>query len=428
MPLDTRIALSAQPYQAPDLINMAQNALAVRGAMEKQRTSNFLNQAYAQSYNPQTGEVDYNTLARTVAQSPYASALPQIMEDVQNKQKTAAEIAQKGALQSAEEARAAQYGAETKQKQLESALKTSYANLQNVSTPDELMAWHEANHKNPAISEWYAASGLNKEDSTAKLQAGLAESGGFEKQVANSKKALETMLGVKPEKSETQVVELGGRKKLVNTQTGDVIKDLGSAATAASQDDSNTVAFRETAEDGTVTMFNKYGQVIGTTKGKKSATYAKTETAQKQLSKDLDSTIAELTEAVKPGGLIEQSTGSGIGRAVDVGANIFGATTSGQLAIASLQPIYDKVLKMVPRFEGPQSDKDTQSYREAAGQLANPSLPNKVKLAAANTILRLMKARKNQFTTQEATDAGVVTGAGANVRSQADAIISGSKK
>jgi ribonuclease Y len=52
---------------------------------------------------------------------------------------------------------------------------------------------------------------------------------------------------------------------------------------------------------------------------------------------------------------------------------------------------------MVPRFEGPQSDKDTQSYKEAAGQLANPNLPTKIRQEAGKEILRLMKERKNQF-------------------------------
>jgi hypothetical protein len=55
------------------------------------------------------------------------------------------------------------------------------------------------------------------------------------------------------------------------------------------------------------------------------------------------------------------------------------------------------VLKMVPRFEGPQSDKDTQSYKEAAGQLADSTLPREIRKEAGRTILRLMKERKDQF-------------------------------
>ena len=71
------------------------------------------------------------------------------------------------------------------------------------------------------------------------------------------------------------------------------------------------------------------------------------------------------------------------------------------MAIARLEPIADKILKMVPRFEGPQSDKDTQSYKEAAGLLADPTRTTARRKAAAREILRLMKIYNGQFVTPE---------------------------
>lgn len=136
-------------------------------------------------------------------------------------------------------------------------------------------------------------------------------------------------------------------------------------------------------------------------KGKPSAFAEKAAAQRKQLATDLDRTISELTEATKKGGLIDQATGSGIGRAVDVGAGFFGKATPGAIAIGKLAPIADMVLKMVPRFEGPQSDKDTKSYKEAAGQLADASMPNEIRKQAALEILRLMKARKGEFATAD---------------------------
>jgi hypothetical protein len=62
---------------------------------------------------------------------------------------------------------------------------------------------------------------------------------------------------------------------------------------------------------------------------------------------------------------------------------------------------------MVPRFEGPQSDKDTQSYKEAAGQLADPTLPTKIRKEAGKTVLRLMQSRKNQFVSPELASEGI---------------------
>ena len=135
-------------------------------------------------------------------------------------------------------------------------------------------------------------------------------------------------------------------------------------------------------------------------KGKPSATFEKTRNQREQLSKDLDTAIAELKDITKEGGLIDQSTGSGAGRLADVAAGFVGKATPGAIAIAKLKPIADLTLKMVPRFEGPQSDKDTQSYKEAAGQLADSSLPSKIRKEAGKTVLRLMENRKGQFVTE----------------------------
>jgi hypothetical protein len=141
--------------------------------------------------------------------------------------------------------------------------------------------------------------------------------------------------------------------------------------------------------------------------GKPSAAQEKATLLKTQMGKDLDFAITELTEITKEGGLIDQSTGSGAGRLVDLGAGFFGQATKGAIAIGQLEPVADLALKMVPRFEGPQSDKDTKSYKEAAGQLANPTLPTKIRKEAGKTVLRLMKERKNQFVTKELASEGV---------------------
>ena len=143
--------------------------------------------------------------------------------------------------------------------------------------------------------------------------------------------------------------------------------------------------------------------------GKPSATQEKASLLKAQMGKDIDFAITELTSVTKDGGLIDQSTGSGAGRLTDIGAGFFGQATPGAIAIGKLKPIQDLVLKMVPRFEGPQSDKDTQSYKEAAGQLADPTLPTKIRKEAGKTVLRLMQSRKNQFVTPELASEGITT-------------------
>lgn len=199
---------------------------------------------------------------------------------------------------------------------------------------------------------------------------------------------------------------------------GDITKrgqDISAQTTRRGQDlqyAPDVVANTVTDAAGNVTQFNRFGEVIGKpgAVGKPSATFEKTKALREQTGRDLDLAIKELTEATKDKGLIDQSTGSGAGRLVDVAAGFAGQATPGAIAIAKLKPIADMTLKMVPRFEGPQSDKDTQSYKEAAGQLADPSLPTEIRKQAGKEVLRLMKARKGQFVNEAMANEGIGAG------------------
>jgi hypothetical protein len=142
-------------------------------------------------------------------------------------------------------------------------------------------------------------------------------------------------------------------------------------------------------------------------KGKPSAFAEKTAAQRAQMGRDLGFAITQLSDITKDGGLIDQSTGSGAGRLADIGAGFVGKATPGAIAIGKIAPIADLVLKMVPRFEGPQSNKDTQSYKEAAGQLADATLPTAIRKEAGKTVLRLMQERKNQFVTSDMATEGV---------------------
>jgi len=142
-------------------------------------------------------------------------------------------------------------------------------------------------------------------------------------------------------------------------------------------------------------------------KAKLSPLAEKTKIQRAQMSKDIDLAITEVGNAIKPGGTLEKATASGAGRLADAAVGFFGRSTPGAIAADQLRPIGDLVLKMVPRFEGPQSDKDTASYREASGQLANENIPVKRRKAAAEVVLRLLKARKNQFVNQPMAAEGV---------------------
>jgi len=205
---------------------------------------------------------------------------------------------------------------------------------------------------------------------------------------------------------------------------------LTAKSEGAVKDDPNlTVASTQVDNAGNVTFYNKFGKPINIQKGagKPSATFEKTAAAKVNLARDLDQAIAELTAVTKDGGLIDQSTGSGVGRAVDIGARFIGKAMPGDIAIGKLQPIADLALKMIPRFEGPQSNADTTSYKQAAGQLADPTLPPEIRKAAGKTVLRLMIARKGQFTTADIPAEGAGA-AGESAINAADAILNKTRK
>lgn len=198
---------------------------------------------------------------------------------------------------------------------------------------------------------------------------------------------------------------LGLEKERVGLERERVaISRSAEARQAAEATDKNIVARTETDAAGNVTFYNKFGDKIKTETGagKPSATYEKTKATREQTQRDLSGALSTLKEIVKPGGLIEQSTGSIAGKGVDILARTGGFALEGDIALGKLQVLSDQILKLVPRFEGPQSDKDTQSYREAAGQLADGTLPRKVRKAAAETLIDLYTKRQNQFTLQGA--------------------------
>jgi hypothetical protein len=87
--------------------------------------------------------------------------------------------------------------------------------------------------------------------------------------------------------------------------------------------------------------------------------------------------------------LIRQATGSTIGSAVDSGVSLFGATTKGAEANATLKLRAATLAGNMPRFEGPQSDADRKYYLEMAGDLANPSKTTTEKLVALKELKRI---------------------------------------
>lgn len=89
--------------------------------------------------------------------------------------------------------------------------------------------------------------------------------------------------------------------------------------------------------------------------------------------------------------LIRKSTGSGIGAGADKIAALLGKSTTGAEAIAELDVLTYPLISNIPRFEGPQGQRDVEIYERAAGDLNNPTKPVKVRLAALNAMVTMLK-------------------------------------
>ena len=103
-----------------------------------------------------------------------------------------------------------------------------------------------------------------------------------------------------------------------------------------------------------------------------------------KMSERVKTTLGDDTEQ-----LIRQATGSMIGSGIDTVASVFGGTTKGAEANATLKLRAATLAGNMPRFEGSQSDADRKYYLEMAGDLANPSKTTFEKLMALKELRRI---------------------------------------
>lgn len=410
--IDPNIAMGYKPVQIENPLNQLAAYSQIQGAQQGQQLNALKMQ------EAQLELEDRNKLRGLDINSPdfisnVAKFNPKLALDFLQKQA----VAKKSGLETT--------GLELKN--FDDAMKQSRNLLDMVKTPEQYIAWHEANHRNPLIGPRLEASGVTVDQSRQHIMEVLAQPGGLDKLITESKLGATKFAELnKPNiqnvnrgsvLEQTQTPGMGGVP--VVTRTAPILATPGELLTNAREQQRinlgerrDIVANTTTDAAGNVTQFNKFGDVVGKVNaaGKPSATFEKAANVKSELQKNLGTTITELKDAIKPGGLLEKSTASGAGKVLDAAGNFVGYATEGSIAAASLAPIADMTLKMVPRFEGPQSDKDTASYKEAAGQLANSALPVATRKAAAKTIIRIMENRKNQFTTEGMINEGISSG------------------
>ena len=176
-----------------------QNALAqlqMQQAQREQEATNAMNRAYAEAYNPQTGDVDINALRKSLATGGYGSRLPDI-------EKKFGELKTQRLTQ-----------AKTEGEVLDAALKRSRGFLETLDpnapgAAEAYLAWHEANHKDPIIGPALAARGVTADQSRGRIMQLLNTPGGLARLINESKLGTEKFMELnKPQLSTT---DLGGQ-------------------------------------------------------------------------------------------------------------------------------------------------------------------------------------------------------------------------
>jgi hypothetical protein len=152
MALDPRIPLGVQPVQTqqPNMLGQYAQIMGIRAAQQDIQGNEALREAYASG-----GDLnDPEFRRRVMAANP----------------KLGSELIKRNA--------------ETGKLQNEAVLKRielSREMLTGVNTPEDYIAWHESNHKDPVLGGYLGQRGITAEQSRAKIIADLSKPGGLEK-------------------------------------------------------------------------------------------------------------------------------------------------------------------------------------------------------------------------------------------------------
>ena len=207
MPINPNISLAVKGIELQDPLAQYGKIAAIQGAQQQnqlaqlqmqnfqreQESTNALNRAYAEAYNPQTGEVDVNKLRGSLSTGGFGSKLPGI---------------EKGLLELGE--------VKTKQQKaqsdlLDSKLKQSRQFLETIdpSSPnaaEAYMQWHKANHADPVIGKALEARGITVDQSMQRIQQLLQTPGGLNRLINESKLGTEKFMEMnKPQLSTTDI-------------------------------------------------------------------------------------------------------------------------------------------------------------------------------------------------------------------------------
>jgi hypothetical protein len=224
MPINPNISLAVKGIELQDPLAQYGKIAAIQGAQQQnqlaqlqmqnfqreQESTNALNRAYAEAYNPQTGEIDVNRLRGSLSTGGFGSKLPGVEKGLSELQ-TAKTAQQKGESDLLD----------SKLKQSRGFLDTLDPN--NPASAEAYMQWHRANHADPVIGKALTDRGVTVDQSMQRIQQLMQTPGGLARLINESKLGTEKFMEMN--KPTTQVVDQSGQRQVIQ------IPGLGGAPT-----------------------------------------------------------------------------------------------------------------------------------------------------------------------------------------------------
>lgn len=204
-----------------------QNALAqlqLNQARRADESANAMSDAYRQSYDPSTNEVNYNKLSQLLATGGQGSAIPGIEMG-------------RAKLQKEQASADKEFGEAVGER-----MKLSKQGLEGVRTPEEYIAWHEANHRDPVLGRYFAQMGITADQTRSRIMARIQQGPEAFQQLIN-----ESKLGIEKTMERHFVSQnLGGMERVLTMSKygggqADVVPGSAAAVTASPNRPQTTV-------------------------------------------------------------------------------------------------------------------------------------------------------------------------------------------
>jgi len=160
---------------------------------------------------------------------------------------------------------------------VDAKLKQSRNYLDTVQTPEQYIAWHEANHSDPILGPELRSRGVTAEQARSSIMQALQKPGGFEDMLNKSKLGIEKFTEMNKPHFTTQ--NLGGTSRITSmpglggaptilsetpiTQSADSIAAAASAAASRAQAERASTRADTRAREATAAMVGKPFEVTG---------------------------------------------------------------------------------------------------------------------------------------------------------------------